>query len=172
MANERYTRTNQKIYFAGLALEACRKAEAARPANALALIQAEREAAFFHLDGALLGLCPEIAGYSRFPAADLAQVEAFLNQKVLQASPSPELSELMELSAQSQSWLAQLLGLYQQLFMPPREPKVAKVDPRLPVIPALNLQEEEPPLSLEQLEHWRQQLKGLAMRFRETLTEW
>ena len=172
MANERYTRTNQKMYFAGLALEACRKAGATRPANALALIQAEREAAIFHLYGALLGLCHEIAGYYRFPEADLPLVENFLNEKFLQDSPSPELSELIELMAQPQSWLAQLLAAYRELFLPPRQPNFVKVDPRLPVIPTVTLQEAEPELSLEEMESWRQHLKGLAMRFRETLTEW
>lgn len=172
VANERYTRTNQKIYFAGLALDACRKAAFSRPANGLALIQAEREAAIFHLYGALLGLCHEIAGYYSLAEADAPRVELLLNEKVLQAAPCPELSELIELSAQSQSWLVQLLEAYELLFLPPREPRTIKLDPRLPVIQAVNLQEIEPELTLEQLESWRQQLKNLAMRFRETLTEW
>ena len=37
--------------------------------NAQALVQAEREAALFHLHGALLGLCHEIAGFYRLPQA-------------------------------------------------------------------------------------------------------
>ena len=63
MAHELYTRTNQKIYFAGLALEALGRAEKGQAMNAQALLQAERESALFHLYGALLGLCHEIAGY-------------------------------------------------------------------------------------------------------------
>lgn len=62
MANERYTRTNQKLYFAGVALDFWRKAEAGRAMNWQAQVQAEREACLFHLYGALLGLCHEIAG--------------------------------------------------------------------------------------------------------------
>lgn len=172
MANERYTRTNQKIYFAGLALEACRKAESSRPANALALIQAEREAAIFHLYGALLGLCHEIAGYYRMPGADVRQAESLLEQKVLDATPSPELSELIELSGRPESWLAQLLASYQGLYLPPQEPRKAKTDPGLALIEAVSLQDEEAPLTLEQVEGWRQSLKSLAMRFRESLVEW
>ena len=49
MAHELYTRTNQKIYFAGLSLEARAKAEEGRAMNSLALIQAGRESALFHL---------------------------------------------------------------------------------------------------------------------------
>ena len=53
MAHELYTRTNQKIYFAGLALENWRRAEEKGAMNAPGLIQAEREASLFHLYGAL-----------------------------------------------------------------------------------------------------------------------
>ena len=172
MANERYTRTNQKIYFAGLALEACRKAEEARLANALGMIKAEREAAIFHLYGALLGLCHEIAGYYRLPGADVRQAEQLLDPQVLEAAPSPELSELIELALQTDSWLAQLLRCYQALYQPPQEPKVTKVDPRLALIEAVSLEESESELTLEQIEGWRQSLKALTMRFRETLVEW
>jgi hypothetical protein len=69
MAHELYTRTNQKIYFAGLALEAMNKASEGRAMNAQALVQAERESAIFHLYGALLGLCHEIAGFYRLSQA-------------------------------------------------------------------------------------------------------
>lgn len=172
MANERYTRTNQKIYFAGLALEACRKAEAARPANALGIIKAEREAAIFHLYGALLGLCHEIAGYYRLAGPDVRQAEQLLDPQVLAAAPSPELSELIELAKRPDSWLVQLLVSYQALYQPPQELKVAKVDPRLALIEAVSLEQDEPELGLEQIESWRQSLKNLAMRFRETLVEW
>ena len=172
MANERYTRTNQKIYFTGLALDACRQAEVARPANALALIQAQREAAIFHLYGALLGLCHEIAGYYRLPGADVQQVEMLLAPPLLADAPSPELSELIELAARPGSWLAQLLASYQALYLPPSEPKKAKLDPGLALIEAVSLQDEPAVLSLEQIELWRQELKSLALRFREALVEW
>ena len=77
MAHELYTRTNQKIFFAGLSLESWRKAEETASMNSQGLIQAEREACLFHLYGALLGLCHEIAGYYRSPGADAPVVEAF-----------------------------------------------------------------------------------------------
>ncbi|KTS91775.1 DUF6586 family protein, partial [Pseudomonas parafulva] len=68
MARELYTRTNQKLYFAGLALESMARAEQSQAMNAQGLVQAERESALFHLHGALLGLCHEISGYYRLPA--------------------------------------------------------------------------------------------------------
>ncbi|WAJ40015.1 PasA protein [Pseudomonas sp. GOM7] len=171
MAKEIYTRTNQKIFFAGIALDNWRKAEASNAFNLQALVQAEREAALFHLYGGLLGLCHEIAGYYRMHDAAPTRVEAFVQQAVLEATPSPELAELVELTQQSETWLAQLLAAYAALFQPPREARKAKVDPAMPLITAVSVGEEPAELSLDEIDAWRQQLKGLVLRFREGLSE-
>lgn len=171
MAHELYTRTNQKIFFAGLALESLRKAEAGEVLNAQALMQSEREAALFHLYGALLGLCHEVAGYYRLQQASAGHVELILNPTVLQVSPTPELGELMEISSNSGSWLARLLAAYGALFQPPQPPRVAKVDPSLPLVDVVRLEEVAPALGYAELEDWRQQLKQLVLRYRESLSE-
>ncbi|TBU93380.1 DUF6586 family protein [Phytopseudomonas dryadis] len=173
MAGEPYTRTNQKIFYAGLSLESWRKAEEGRAMNAQALVQAEREAALFHLYGALLGLCHEIAGYYRLPQGNAPRVELLLDRQLQAAAPSPELAELIELAEHPHTWLGQLLGAYAALFQPPRATREAKVDPSLPLIEAVSLDgQEEPPLDRQTLESWRQELKGLAQRFRVGLSEW
>jgi hypothetical protein len=172
MAHELYTRTNQKLFYAGLSLESWRAAQEGQAVNSLALIQAEREAALFHLYGALLGLCHEIAGYYRLPESNAARAEQLLDKALLDTAPSPELAELIELAQQSETWLAQLLKAYSELFQPPLAAKKVKVDPCTPLIEAISLDQEVPPLARETLESWRQELKGLAKRFRETLSEW
>jgi hypothetical protein len=172
MANELYTRTNQKLYFAGLALDAWRTAEAAQALNAQTQIQAAREGALFHLYGAVLGLCHEIAGYYRLPQAGLSQVEQLLTREVLAAAPSPELGELVELAQQRESWLGQLLTAYHQLFEPPREEKKAKVDPALIVAVNVGGQPEKTELGLDSLVDWQLRIRQLAARFREGLSEW
>ncbi|BAQ73660.1 MULTISPECIES: DUF6586 family protein [Pseudomonas] len=173
MAHELYTRTNQKIYFAGLALEALARAEEGRAMNAQALVQAGRESVLFHLYGALLGLCHEIAGFYRLPQASAARVEQILNREVLDSIAIPELAELLELAQSPQTWLAQLLSAYNELFQPPRAPHKPKGDVTQPLIVAVNLDEPEPApeLSREELESWRQNLKALAIRFRDGLNE-
>ena len=135
------------------------------------MIQAERESSLFHLYGALLGLCHEIAGFYHITGASAPRVELLLNKDVLAAAPSPEMAELVELAVNPQTWLAQLLVAYAGLFAPPQAPTKAKIDPTLPLIAAVSLDEEVPELSREQLEAWRQQLKELALRFRESLSE-
>ena len=150
MAHELYTRTNQKIYFAGLSLEALAKAEEGRAMNSLALIQAGRESALFHLYGALLGLCHEIAGFYRLPQANASRAESLLTREVLES-----------------------MAAHAALFQPPRAPHKPKGDVTQPLILAVNLDEEEAPQELgrEELESWRQNLKSLAVRFREGLNE-
>lgn len=172
MAHELYTRTNQKIYFAGLALESWRRAEEKGSMNAPGLIQAEREASLFHLYGAVLGLCHEIAGYYRLPDASAPRAELLLARSPQDSSPSPELAELIELADHSETWLAQLLKAYAGLFEPPRAPAKAKTDPTMPLIEAVSVGEEVPALTRDEVEAWRRNLKDLALRFRESLTEW
>lgn len=172
MAHERYTRTNQKLYFAGLALESLAKAEEGNAMNALAQAQAGREAVLFHLYGGLLGLCHEIAGFYRLPDSAAPRAQAYLNPQTLEAAPNPELAELVELLQQPGTWLSQLLAAYDGLFQPPVPPIKPKQDVTTPLIQAINLDEEEaPPLSAGTLEQWRQHLKALAIRFREGLSE-
>lgn len=173
MAHELYTRTNQKIYFAGLSLEALARAEEGRAMNSLALTQAGRESALFHLYGALLGLCHEIAGFYRLPQASAPRAEMLLTREVLESIAIPELAEMVELAANPETWLAELLAAHSALFQPPRVPHKPKGDVTQPLIQAVNLDEEEAPheLSREELEGWRQNLKSLAIRFREGLNE-
>ncbi len=172
MAHELYTRTNQKIYFAGLALDNWRRAEEKGAMNAPGLIQAEREASLFHLYGALLGLCHEIAGYYRLPGATAPRAEMLLLRSTSSASSSPELAELTELAENGETWLALLLKAYAALFEPPRAPAKAKTDPTVPLIEAVSVEEETPALARGEVEAWRGELKALALRFRDSLTEW
>lgn len=172
MAQELYTRTNQKLFFAGLALESMARAEQSQAMNAQGLVQAEREAAQFHLYGALLGLCHEIAGFYRLPQAGAARAEQLLDAEVLAGMAIPELAELIELADNRQTWLAQMLTAYADLFRPPVAKKTAKTDVTQPLIQAINLVEpEQPVLSRAELEQWRSNLKDLARRFRDALSE-
>ena len=172
MANELYTRTNQKIYFAGLSLEALGRAEEGKEMNAIALVQAGRESALFHLYGALLGLCHEIAGFYRLPQAHAPRAEDILTREVLDSLAIPELAELVEMARSPDSWLARLLAAHSAMFQPPRVPHKPKGDVTQPLIVAVSLEDEGPePLSRAELESWRQELKKLAIRFRDGLNE-
>nr|AAZ03608.1 PasA [Pseudomonas fluorescens] len=155
-----YPLPNQKIYFAGLSLEALTRAEDGRAMNSPALLQAGRESALFHLYGALLGLCHEIAGFYRLPQANAPRAELLLTREVLETIAIPELAEMVELAHNPETWLAKLLAAHAALFEPPRAPRKPKGDVTQPLIVAVNLDEQEPEqeLSREELESWRQNL--------------
>jgi len=171
MANERYTRTNQKLYFASLALESWRAAGLLHAVHAQGRAQAEREAALFHLHGAVLALCHEVAGYYRMPQGDAGQVEVFLEAGRLADRPSPEFSELAELAGRQDSWLGQLIRAHGLLLQPPRETAKAERVSSVPLITAINLAEEEATLTPERVGAWCSELKMLVVRFREGLSE-
>jgi hypothetical protein len=81
-------------------------------------------------------------------------------------------AELLELARQRETWLAQMLGAYADLFRPPVAKKTPKTDVTQPLIQAVNLDEpEHPALSHAELERWRSDLKGLVRRFRDALSE-
>ena len=172
MAHELYTRTNQKIYFAGLALETMNKALQGGAMNAQALLQAERESAVFHLYGALLGLCHEIAGFYRLPQAHANRVELLLTQEVLDAKAIPELAEMVELARSPGTWLAQLVAAHAALYQTLQAPKKIKADVFQPLIEVVSVEGDGPEtLSRDTLEEWRQNLKKMAIRFRDGLNE-
>ncbi len=164
MANELYTRTNQKMYFTGLALDRWR--QAVLDNRDPGCILAERETSLFHLYGALLGLCHEILGFYRSPAMELRRVEKILTRATLEQMPCPELAELLDMVGDPSSWLAVLLQQYGQLFQPPRPVQAENMNPPETVLADDLLRD------IDELARWRQQLKALILRFRESMTEW
>jgi len=91
---------------------------------------------------------------------------------VLEAIAIPEMAELVELAHGPQTWLARLISAHTALYLPPQAPRKVKGDVLQPLIVAVSLDEEETPeLGREELESWRQNLKALAIRFRDGLNE-
>jgi len=65
-----------------------------------------------------------------------------------------------------------LLAAHSAMFQPPRVRHKPKGDVTQPLIVAVSLEDEGPePLSRAELESWRQELKKLAIRFRDGLNE-
>ncbi len=172
MANELYTRTNQKLFFASRALEDWRQAMQSTAVNALALQQGACETTLFHLHGALLALCHEVAGYYRLPNARSTHIKSLLAPEVLEATPSPELQLLAELAADAEGWVARLRKAYGVLSEPPQPERKAKVDPATALIVAVAVEEPQESLSPELLAGWLQQLRELAVHCRSGMSEW
>ena len=157
MSHEPYIRTNQKIYFAGISLAHWHEIERNPSLESTGKIQAARESSLFHLHGALLGLCHEILSFYHISseADTVYSVASLLQACSLDTNQSPELIELLELSKQPHSWLANLLKHYALLHQPLRSGEAYYM-----------------PLPYSEVEHWRMQLKAIILRFREAMTEW
>ena len=145
-----------------LATKALREAESGAALDAVGRAQAEREAALFHLHGAVLGLLHEIAGFYRLPGADASTVDALL------AIPAdcPELAELRQLVGREECWLAVLLAAHAALLAPPRAPHKA-ADSNL--IATASVQPAR--VDADRLQAWQLELKNLALRFREAMVD-
>lgn len=159
MAKERYTRTNQKMYFAGLAIEQLRQAADTQQGSSLGRVQAEQENALFHLHGAVLALAQEILGYYRFQQADSWTLEQILEAVKQKQLVSPELGELMLLAENndSNSWLFKLRKHYNLLSVPnDKEAPIAS---------------DADELNFLKLDQWRKELKILILHFRQSMIE-
>ena len=172
MANELYTRTNQKLFFATRALEDWRLALQGTAINAAALQQGARETSLFHLHGALLALCHEVAGYYRLPNARATHIKSLLSAEVLASHPSPELQLLAELADEPASWVSRLRKAYAELSEPPQPERKSSVDPATPLIVAVAVEEPQDVLTPDTLGHWLQQLRDLALHCRAGMSEW
>ncbi|MCJ8169214.1 DUF6586 family protein [Atopomonas sediminilitoris] len=172
MANEPYTRTNQRIYFTGLVLDQWRQSDRGTPAIQPALEQCLRESALFHLYGATLALGQEIASFYRLPIANEVRVDRLISRTSLQQHPGAELAELVEIMEAEHSWLKALVQHYDALHYPVQPSALSKIDPAVNLISRSGEQVEDVPLSRDTLSEWRDQLKQLVLRLREGLNEW
>lgn len=143
MAQELYTRTNQKLFFAGLALESMAKAEQSQAMNAQGLVQAERESALFHLHGALLGLCHEIGGFYRLPV--VATVEQALADDALNGIAIPEVAEPAGAGPPARNVVGANAECLCRFVPTTGRQESTKTDVTQPLIQAVNLDEPEHP---------------------------
>lgn len=119
MADELYTRTNQALAFARLALGEWQQAAAATEIGAATRVAYHREHTVFHLYRGLLWLIQEVAEGYRWTLTGTQSVEQLLRAEQIERFPGPELAELAQLMQRSDSWVAGILSAWQQLQAPP-----------------------------------------------------
>ncbi len=120
MANEVYTRTNQSLYFARLAIDAWCEAETSDALSAYTLARYHREHALFHLHRAVLAVTHEVADRYRWPLLEVRLLEQMLDPQMSARFPGPELAELTELAQAPDTWLGRLLNGWDALNLPPK----------------------------------------------------
>lgn len=168
MANEIYTRTNQALSFARLALTSWEAAAGAADLGAVTQARYHREHVLFHGYRAVLALIHEVAERYRWPLLDARNVEQLLCSELAERFPGPELGELTQLAMDDGSWLAGLLRAWEQLFAPMAVPsRPAATDELIATTAVLstewNIDEAQAALSA---------LAAQVERFREGMQEW
>ncbi|MFN3580854.1 MAG: DUF6586 family protein [Pseudomonas sp.] len=169
MANEVYTRTNQALFFARMAIDAWAEAADSDAVNAISLRRYHREHALFHLYRGVLAVTHEVADRYRWPLLDASRAEQVLTPQVAERFPGPELAELTELALAEDSWLGRLLGGWQQLQLPPK-PEESKVqDANLIASSAVKVDRQ---WSLEDAREAHAALSERLACYREGMLEW
>lgn len=169
MANEVYTRTNQALYFARLAIASWAEATQSDAVNAISQARYHREHALFHLYRAVLAVTHEVADRYRWPLMDARTVEQVLVISVAERFPGPELAELTELAQASDSWMGRLLSGWQQLQLPPKPEESKPEDTSLIASSAVTGKRE---WSLEDAREAHAALTERLSCYREGMLEW
>ncbi|WP_339842799.1 DUF6586 family protein [uncultured Halopseudomonas sp.] len=125
MANEVYTRTNQALHFARMAIDAWYEAENSNALSAITMARYHREHALFHLHRGVLAVAHEVADRYRWPLLEVRSLDVMLEPQTSERFPGPEFAELSELAHAPDSWLGRLLRGWDILNLPPR-PEEAK----------------------------------------------
>lgn len=169
MANEVYTRTNQALFFARMAIDAWAEAADSDAVNAISLTRYHREHALFHLYRGVLAVTHEVADRYRWPLLDASRVEQVLTTQVAERFPGPELAELTELALAEDSWLSRLLGGWQQLQLPPKPEESKAQDANLIASSAARVDRQ---WSLEDAREAHAALSERLACYREGMLEW
>lgn len=156
-------RTNQKLYFARLACVQAQQTEHVQQA------QAQREAAVFHLDGAVLAFLQELVRYYRL--SDLQpSLHSVQEQMAAKGQVSPEINILQQLSRDG--WLAELKRAYRMCQYAP-EPSAP--EPENETSSQLIIKVTQSPQAwlpdVEILREWHANLSDLIDGFRNEMVE-
>lgn len=139
--------------------------------------QALLDAALFQLHLGLYFYLRELAEYHRIKnLSEIQSIEDLLFAIQGANRVSCEVSELVSLSREKESWLSQILQSYSQLFTSPDTPKEKKAFGRENLIELVELNESEDMqaiiLSPDRLSSWLDAFKALVIRHRDTCAEY
>lgn len=169
MANEVYTRTNQALYFARLAIEAWSEAAASDALSAITMARYHREHAIFHLHRTVLAVAHEVADRYRWPLLEVRSLEQMLDPQTSARFPGPELAELTELAQAPDSWMGRLLRAWNALNLPPRPEESKAPSDDLIAVSAVRTERD---WSLDDAREAHAALTERVNCYREGMVEW
>lgn len=168
-------KTNQKLNFARLHLEALKAAHTVNSWSRHALIESYQESVLFHLSSAYLALLREIAERYRFEAQQIETIEDLRSRFEEAGLESPELMRLEQLEGDASSWLHKLQKAYAACWMAVDKPQRATApDDSLSEIHVMQINPDHAEDEQVHAEYvaWLNALRSLAEQLREGMQEW
>jgi len=171
MAKHKLGKTNQKLYYAQLQLQAMERAQADDELlNKKAVMAAGREAVLYLLFSAYRSFLWELATVYNLELHDYDGLAELLEQARKAGAQVSEFSRLDQLEKNNKSWLAQMLQAWRLINKPdPAETGSAVQKANLNSIEIIKENETE---SLDTLKHWYTSLKQEVESIRQFLVEW
>jgi len=168
-------RTNQKLNFARLHLDALKAAHESTSWSKHALIESYQESILFHLSAAYVAFLREIAERYSFDAASVNTLEDLRLCFEQSGQESPEVSELESLQSREQSWLCQLQAAYEACWQA-ADLRTERVDPAKShseiQVMQINPDHAEDSAVMAEYQTWLSSLRDMVERQRSGMQEW
>ncbi len=167
-------RTNQKLNFTRLHLDALKVAHESTGWSKHALIESYNESVLFHMVSAYSSLLREIAEQYRFDANRISKLSQLTEQMEAQGLEAPEVLELQQLHSDSGSWLHQLLAAYKACWRAEEHNQSAAQAQSVSEIHVMQINPDhaEDADILKEYQSWFNQFKLLIEHLRASMQEW
>ncbi|WP_136681237.1 DUF6586 family protein [Neptunomonas sp. XY-337] len=167
-------RTNQKLHFVRLHLEALERAHQSTGWSQHAEVESYNESVLFHLASAYGAFLREIAEKYRFSPAAVNTIADLEAQFEASGQESPERAELHNLEANESSWLHKMLAAYDACWLASDERKAASDTVSVSEIHVMQINPDHAEDSdiLAEYRRWFGEFQGLVERLRAGMQEW
>ena len=168
------TRTNQKLNFTRIHLDALKGAQESTGWSKHALIESYNESVLFHMVSAYSSLLREIAEQYSLDANRITKLSQLVDQMEAQGLEAPEVSELQQLHNDSGSWLHHLLAAYKGCWRAEDHQASAGQAESVSEIHVMQINPDhaEDGDIIREYQEWFGQFKALVERLRVGMQEW
>ncbi len=168
------TRTNQKLNFTRIHLDALKVAQESTGWSKHALIESYNESVLFHMVSAYSSLLREIAEQYRFNADRITKLSQLTEQMDAQGLEAPEVAELQQLHSDPDSWLHHLLAAYKACWRAEDHKASAGQAESVSEIHVMQINPDhaEDADILCEYQSWFNDFKALVERIRSGMQEW
>lgn len=175
MSNTYLVRTNQKINFARLHLDALAQAHESTAWSKHAEVESYNESVLFHLASAYGAFLREVAEKYRFETERIYSIRDLDERFDATGQESPERTELDVLEQDETSWLHKMLSAYDACWKA-RDHVEAKASDTLSLseihVVQINPDHAEDADILAEYRRWLDQFRDLVERLRSDMQEW